>query len=70
MSTSGSKSNEHVAHFLVDIHTYLLPVEISMISRFTNNNMHIVFRIKLIFNYIKIQFLFVIFFPIIFSKET
>ena len=21
MSTSGSKSNEHVAHFLVDIHT-------------------------------------------------
>lgn len=22
MSTSGSKSNEHVAHFLVDIHTY------------------------------------------------
>ena len=23
MSTSGSKSNEHVAHFLVDIHTLL-----------------------------------------------
>lgn len=22
MSTSGSKSNEHVAHFLVDIHSY------------------------------------------------
>lgn len=22
MSTSGSKSNEHVAHFLVDIHIY------------------------------------------------
>lgn len=22
MSTSGSKSNEHVAHFLVDIHNY------------------------------------------------
>ena len=24
MSTSGSKSNEHVAHFLVDIHTYFV----------------------------------------------
>ena len=23
MSTSGSKSNEHVAHFLIDIHTYV-----------------------------------------------
>ena len=27
MSTSGSKSNEHVAHFLVDIHTDHIPKE-------------------------------------------
>ena len=24
MSTSGSKSNEHVAHFLVDIHSFVI----------------------------------------------
>ena len=24
MSTGGSKSNEHVDHFLVDIHTYVM----------------------------------------------
>lgn len=35
MSTSGSKSNEHVAHFLVDIHT---PVVNRFFAYFTAKN--------------------------------
>ena len=41
MSTSGSKSNEHVAHFLVDIHILKVKVVIgiylkSMVLNLTN----------------------------------
>lgn len=29
MSTSGSKSNEHMAHFLVDIHNYMKKMSVT-----------------------------------------
>ena len=49
MSTSGSKSNEHMAHFLVDIHTITLAPE--------NSSTLIVMCIWFMFNFFAIKML-------------
>lgn len=37
MSTSGSKSNEHVAHILVDIHSFAIRVQFLQLTFFAKD---------------------------------